>query len=168
MFLGCISVLNSLLTQIASQIEKVFFLQGIVIPPAGWLNPNSSSADLASSETKDGSASFSTRSFERTIFIFNTSRRNMGIRLWYVSCKTDSSTVTFCPNNGHKCPKRSLCCVYGESQKKRFTVPLSYLSHPSFQDLLSRAEEEFGFNHPMGGLTFHAVKMLHQYDLRIE
>lgn len=38
-------------------------------------------------------------------------------------------------------------------EKKRYVVPVSGLSHPAFQDLLSRAEEEFGFNHPMGGLT---------------
>lgn len=25
--------------------------------------------------------------------------------------------------------------------------------HPSFQELLGQAEEEFGFDHPMGGLT---------------
>ncbi|KAJ9704295.1 hypothetical protein PVL29_002723 [Vitis rotundifolia] len=37
--------------------------------------------------------------------------------------------------------------------KKRFVVPISYLKNPSFQNLLSQAEEEFGFNHPMGGLT---------------
>ncbi|WZY86400.1 hypothetical protein YC2023_032784 [Brassica napus] len=37
--------------------------------------------------------------------------------------------------------------------KKRFVVPISYLNHPSFQGLLNRAEEEFGFNHPIGGLT---------------
>ncbi|KAI3937735.1 hypothetical protein MKW92_000805 [Papaver armeniacum] len=46
------------------------------------------------------------------------------------------------------------CAVYvGETEKKRFIVPLSYLNHPSFQNLLSCAEEEFGFHHPMGGLT---------------
>ncbi|XP_010312723.3 auxin-responsive protein SAUR21-like [Solanum lycopersicum] len=46
------------------------------------------------------------------------------------------------------------CAVYvGESQKKRFVVPISYLSKPLFQDLLSQAEEQFGFDHPMGGLT---------------
>ncbi|MCD7452191.1 Auxin-responsive protein saur21 [Datura stramonium] len=46
------------------------------------------------------------------------------------------------------------CAVYvGESKKKRFVVPLSYLNQPSFQDLLTQAEEEFGFDHPMGGLT---------------
>ncbi|XP_027768939.1 auxin-responsive protein SAUR21-like [Solanum pennellii] len=46
------------------------------------------------------------------------------------------------------------CAVYvGESQKKRFIVPISYLSQPLFQDLLTQAEEQFGFDHPMGGLT---------------
>ncbi|WMV53139.1 hypothetical protein MTR67_046524 [Solanum verrucosum] len=46
------------------------------------------------------------------------------------------------------------CAVYvGESQKKRFVMPISYLSQPLFQDFLAQAEEEFGFDHPMGGLT---------------
>ncbi|MBA0730742.1 hypothetical protein Golax_020516 [Gossypium laxum] len=27
------------------------------------------------------------------------------------------------------------------------------LNHPSFKDLLKRAEEEFRFDHPMGGST---------------
>ncbi|KAM3201515.1 auxin-responsive protein SAUR21-like [Capsicum annuum] len=49
--------------------------------------------------------------------------------------------------NGH-------CSVYvGETQKKRFVVPVPYLSQPLFQDLLAKAEEEFGFDHQMGGLT---------------
>ncbi|CAN1218631.1 Auxin-responsive protein SAUR24 [Linum perenne] len=50
-------------------------------------------------------------------------------------------------------PKGFLAVYVGEKQKKRFVVPLSYLSQPLFQDLLSMAEEEFGFDHPMGGLT---------------
>ncbi|XP_049386431.1 auxin-responsive protein SAUR21-like [Solanum stenotomum] len=46
------------------------------------------------------------------------------------------------------------CAVYvGESQKKRFVMPVSYLSQPLFQDLLAKSEEEFGFDHPMDGLT---------------
>ncbi|CAI0380806.1 unnamed protein product [Linum tenue] len=32
-------------------------------------------------------------------------------------------------------------------------VPVSYLRQPSFQDLLNMAAEEFGYDHPMGGLT---------------
>ncbi|XP_019051629.1 PREDICTED: auxin-responsive protein SAUR23-like [Nelumbo nucifera] len=50
-------------------------------------------------------------------------------------------------------PKGHLAIYIGETQKKRFVVPISYLNHPSFQSLLSRAEEEFGFDHPMGALT---------------
>ncbi|XP_075085140.1 auxin-responsive protein SAUR21-like [Nicotiana tabacum] len=46
------------------------------------------------------------------------------------------------------------CAVYvGESRKKLFIVPISYLNQPLFQDLLAQAEEEFDFDHPMGGLT---------------
>ncbi|KAF8370057.1 hypothetical protein HHK36_031912 [Tetracentron sinense] len=50
-------------------------------------------------------------------------------------------------------PKGHFAVYVGENQKKRFVVPISFLNHPSFQDLLSRAEEEFGYDHPMGGLT---------------
>ncbi|KAI3728898.1 hypothetical protein L6452_17543 [Arctium lappa] len=50
-------------------------------------------------------------------------------------------------------PRGYLAVYVGEIQKKRFVVPLSYLDQPLFQDLLRRSEEEYGFNHPMGGLT---------------
>ncbi|CAN0902435.1 Indole-3-acetic acid-induced protein ARG7, partial [Linum grandiflorum] len=51
-------------------------------------------------------------------------------------------------------PKGFLAVYVGEElQRKRFVVPVFYLSQPLFQDLLSLAEEEFGFDHPMGGLT---------------
>lgn len=41
----------------------------------------------------------------------------------------------------------------GETEQKRFIVPLSYLKDHSFQKLLRRAEDEFGYDHPMGCLT---------------
>ena len=50
-------------------------------------------------------------------------------------------------------PKGFFPVYVGESQKQRFLVPLSFLNQPLFQDLLSKAEEEFGFDHPMGGVT---------------
>ncbi|KAK6916662.1 Small auxin-up RNA [Dillenia turbinata] len=50
-------------------------------------------------------------------------------------------------------PKGYLAVFVGEMEKKRFLVPVSHLNRPSFQDLLRKAEEEFGFDHPMGGLT---------------
>ncbi|KAL8556267.1 hypothetical protein ACS0TY_003904 [Phlomoides rotata] len=50
-------------------------------------------------------------------------------------------------------PKGHLVVYIGVNQKKRFVIPISYLNHPSFQELLYQAEEEFGFHHIMGGLT---------------
>lgn len=56
----------------------------------------------------------------------------------------------------HDIPKGHFAIYVGEIQekkKKRFVVPISYLKHPLFQDLLFKAAEEFGFDHQMGGLT---------------
>ncbi|KAK1571909.1 hypothetical protein Q3G72_024761 [Acer saccharum] len=50
-------------------------------------------------------------------------------------------------------PKGHVAVYVGESQKKRFVVPISFLNQPSFQELLRKAEEEFGFHHPTGDLT---------------
>jgi len=59
---------------------------------------------------------------------------------------SQSSTITIDVPKGH-------AAVYvGESQRNRFVIPVSFLNHSSFQDLLCQAEEEFGFHHPMGGL----------------
>lgn len=49
---------------------------------------------------------------------------------------------------------KGYCAVYvGEREKKRFVIPVSYLNHQEFQVLLSQAVEEYGYSHPMGGLT---------------
>ncbi|KAI7756079.1 hypothetical protein M8C21_015939 [Ambrosia artemisiifolia] len=50
-------------------------------------------------------------------------------------------------------PKGYIAVYVGEVHKTRFVVPLSFLGYPPFQDLLRQSEEEFGFDHPMGGLT---------------
>ncbi|KAG2703234.1 hypothetical protein I3843_06G121200 [Carya illinoinensis] len=50
-------------------------------------------------------------------------------------------------------PKGYFAVYVGEGEKKRFIIPVSFLNQPSFQELLSTVEEEFGFDHPMGGLT---------------
>ncbi|XP_071697725.1 auxin-responsive protein SAUR19-like [Rutidosis leptorrhynchoides] len=50
-------------------------------------------------------------------------------------------------------PKGYFAVYVGEQEKTRFVVPVSLLSQPTFQELLKLAEEEFGYYHPMGGLT---------------
>ncbi|KAL7002605.1 Auxin-responsive protein saur24 [Sarracenia purpurea var. burkii] len=57
------------------------------------------------------------------------------------------------PMANFQVPKGHLAVYVGDTEKKRYVVPISYLNHPSFQKLLTKAEEEFGFDHPMGGLT---------------
>ncbi|KAL3621338.1 hypothetical protein CASFOL_036250 [Castilleja foliolosa] len=50
-------------------------------------------------------------------------------------------------------PKGYFAVYVGLNEKKRFVIPISYLNHSSFQELLCQAEEEYGFDHPMSGLT---------------
>lgn len=84
----------------------------------------------------------------------------MGIRLPFLVLQAKQifkSTSTPQFHSGSKqsnnVPKGHIAVYVGELQKKRFVVPISYLNHPTFLDLLNRVEEEFGYNHPMGGLT---------------
>jgi len=49
-------------------------------------------------------------------------------------------------------PKGYLAVYVGE-EMKRFVIPISHLNQPSFQELLNQAEEQFKYDHPMGGLT---------------
>lgn len=58
---------------------------------------------------------------------------------------------TWCASRSLDILKGFLAVCIGEIEKKRSVVSLSYLNEPSFQDLLNKAEEEFGFSHPMAG-----------------
>ncbi|GAB2218142.1 hypothetical protein Droror1_Dr00001360 [Drosera rotundifolia] len=51
-------------------------------------------------------------------------------------------------------PKGYLAVYVGLEYKQRFVIPIAYLEKPLIQDLLSKAEEEFGYEYPMGCLTF--------------
>ncbi|XP_052208462.1 auxin-induced protein 15A-like [Diospyros lotus] len=66
-----------------------------------------------------------------------------------LNSKSSSSPVAKTAN----VPKGHFAVYVGEKQKNRFVIPLSYLKNPSFQELLRRAEEEYGYDPPMGGLT---------------
>ncbi|KAG6588982.1 hypothetical protein SDJN03_17547, partial [Cucurbita argyrosperma subsp. sororia] len=82
----------------------------------------------------------------------------MGFRLPRIvharqSLQRSSSTVNGASPRAVDVPKGYFTVYVGEEQKKRFFIPLSYFNQPSFQDLLSQVEEEFGYDHPMGGIT---------------
>jgi SAUR family protein len=70
----------------------------------------------------------------------------MGFRLSSIMRSRASSS------KGLDVPKGYLAVYVGEKMK-RFVIPLSYLKQTSFQELLSQAEEQFEYDHPMGGLT---------------
>ncbi|KAK8364446.1 hypothetical protein V6Z12_A03G230800 [Gossypium hirsutum] len=61
-------------------------------------------------------------------------------------------------------PEGHIEIYVGETSRSRFMIPISYLNHPLFEGLLNLAEDEFGFNHPMSGLTippcFCSVRVL--------
>nr|AFK36742.1 unknown [Lotus japonicus] len=63
-----------------------------------------------------------------------------------------SFSKTQASSKGLEVPKSHLA-VYVGDEMRRFVIPVSYLNQPSFQELLHQAEEEFGYDHPTGGLT---------------
>ncbi|RYR73868.1 hypothetical protein Ahy_A02g008420 [Arachis hypogaea] len=85
--------------------------------------------------------SSSITSFRKTQ-IFLTPKKTMAFRIPGIRKATKSNDV----------PKGYLA-VYVGDKMKRFLIPISYLNQPLFQDLLNQAEEEFGYDHPNGGLT---------------
>ncbi|XP_020215134.1 auxin-induced protein 10A5 [Cajanus cajan] len=75
----------------------------------------------------------------------------MGFRIAGIIGLTSFST-TQAACKGVEVPKGYLA-VYVRDKMRRFVIPVSYLNQPSFQELLSQAEEEFGYDHPTGDLT---------------
>ncbi|AES89355.1 putative small auxin-up RNA [Medicago truncatula] len=75
----------------------------------------------------------------------------MGFRIASI-IKRASFSKTQGSSKGFEVPKGYLA-VYVGDRMRRFVIPVSYLNQPSFQELLNQTEEEFGYDHPMGGLT---------------
>jgi SAUR family protein len=59
--------------------------------------------------------------------------------------------------------RKGYVAVYVGEKQKRFIIPVSYLNQPSFQDLLSQVEQEFGYDHPTGGLTIPCTEDVFQH-----
>ncbi|KAL3515074.1 hypothetical protein ACH5RR_021976 [Cinchona calisaya] len=58
-------------------------------------------------------------------------------------------------------PKGHFAVYVGESEKKRFVIPIAYMNQPAFQELLSQAKEKFGFDHSMGGGFDNSLQRRH-------
>ncbi|MFS8024876.1 putative small auxin-up RNA [Helianthus anomalus] len=77
------------------------------------------------------------------------------LRSMFSNAKHFSKLHSHGNRNHSDVPKGYLPIYVGEIQKTRLLVPVSLLEQPLFQDLLRKSEEEFGFDHHMGGLTIH-------------
>ncbi|XP_020214393.1 auxin-induced protein 6B-like [Cajanus cajan] len=84
----------------------------------------------------------------------------MGFHL--LAIRRASFTTSQAASKSVEVPKGYLAVYVGEKMK-RFVIPVSYLNQPSFQDLLCQAEEEFGYDHPMGGLTIPCSEDVFQH-----
>ncbi|AES89315.2 putative small auxin-up RNA [Medicago truncatula] len=69
----------------------------------------------------------------------------MGFRLPSIIKRSSSSKSVGVP--------KGYLAVYVGKEMKRFVIPISYLKQKLFQELLSQSEEQFEYDHPMGGLT---------------
>ncbi|KAG5019505.1 hypothetical protein JHK87_015360 [Glycine soja] len=54
-----------------------------------------------------------------------------------------------CDADARKAPKGQFVVYVGE-ELRRFTLPLSYLKNPSFQQLLKKSAEEYGYSDSRG------------------
>ncbi|KAL1362171.1 hypothetical protein HN51_010447 [Arachis hypogaea] len=70
----------------------------------------------------------------------------MGFRI--PSIKRAAKTIS----KGTDVPKGYLAVYVGDNMR-RFVIPISHLNQTLFQGLLSQVGEEYGYDHPMGGLT---------------
>ncbi|XP_062080107.1 auxin-induced protein X10A-like [Humulus lupulus] len=102
---------------------------------------------------------------------------SMAFGFWQRICKgwtriNKDEAILMMKSNKSSIPKGHFAVYVGDDddiekeqkKKKRYAVPLSYLNRPAFQELLSMAEQEFGYDHPMGGITIpctHRIFLIH-------
>ena len=99
-------------------------------------------------------------SFEIFALLFFSHTQKMGFRLHTILRASVSSRQA---SSKSVEVRKGYVAVYVGEEQKRFVIPISYLNQPSFQDLLSQAEEEFGYDHPMGGLTIPCTEEVFQH-----
>ncbi|KAL6517176.1 hypothetical protein OROHE_017882 [Orobanche hederae] len=85
---------------------------------------------------------------EKKIYFITTMAFHGVSRPSFIGGKLTSPSPT-----GSGVPVEHFAIYVGEHERKRFVIPLSFLNHLDFQDLLCQAEEEYRFHQPTGGLT---------------
>ena len=104
------------------------------------------------SEASESNISSSHKSIiTQHIILFVRATKTMGFRMPGI-VRQGSFSASKATCKGLEVPKGYLA-VYVGVNMRRFVIPISYLNQSSFQDLLSKAEQEFGYDHPTGGLT---------------
>ncbi|XXG81538.1 hypothetical protein AAC387_Pa09g2146 [Persea americana] len=111
-----------------------------------------------------------------------SSSRNMFERYKFESPASPTSTLNF---GGEEAMSQSSAiprdipegyfAVYVGDESKRYVIPLNYLDHQTFQALLSRAEEEFGYSSsgairiPCDTVFFdHLLWLLNRHDPSVQ
>ncbi|XLR56128.1 hypothetical protein HN51_010449 [Arachis hypogaea] len=88
------------------------------------------------------------KSFKNNLFLFSFEQQEETMAFRIPGIRKASLSAS----KGTNVPKGYLA-VYVGDKMRRFVIPVCYLNQPSFQELLNQAEEEFGYDHPTGGLT---------------
>ncbi|XP_028553046.1 auxin-responsive protein SAUR50-like isoform X2 [Dendrobium catenatum] len=81
------------------------------------------------------------------------------------NCDSDEDSASHSPEPPPDVP-RGYLPVYVGQEKRRFVIPVTYLSSPVFKLLLAKAEEEFGFDHD-GALTLPCEIEPFKYILQV-
>ncbi|KAI0507670.1 hypothetical protein KFK09_013797 [Dendrobium nobile] len=81
------------------------------------------------------------------------------------NCDSDEDSASHSPEPPPDVP-RGYLPVYVGQEKRRFVIPVTYLSSPVFKLLLVKAEEEFGFDHD-GALTLPCEIEPFKYILQV-
>ncbi|KAK9076430.1 hypothetical protein SSX86_004764 [Deinandra increscens subsp. villosa] len=81
--------------------------------------------------------------------------KNPGFRSGYLRVREDPDSETGLTPPRTAVPKGKMAVYVGEEDGdyERVLVPVIYINHPLFGQLLRKAEEEHGHDHPGGGLT---------------
>ncbi|KAD6453894.1 hypothetical protein E3N88_08603 [Mikania micrantha] len=130
---------NLTVALLLTKLYSIFFDNDNLITPPMFGDPSCPHCDYA------GFSSFFPPPNKMTVFLPRIIQAKRVLRRSFSNGSSTSTSIDI--------PKGYFAVYVGEEGKRRFVVPVSLLSEPAFQELLQLAEEQFGYDHPMGGLT---------------